>query len=324
MKKPKYRYNIETCQYERSRITLRDVFINTIGILFTASIFFVAVVFLHNRFVTTEYEQSLRTENKVLKSHKVVLAKNLTEIEATLETLQQEERSLYTKLFNTSPPAVSYSTSSLPKEKVLLANASAFQSMLDILNDRSGKLFSKSANSNEKFSERVHITQADVHTLSSLPSIQPLLNAEPDKLVSGFGKRINPFHKGMYLHPGVDFVAPRGTEVIATAPGHIISINKSELQAGYGNSIVIDHGHGYSTRYAHLEEIKIKSGQKVTKGMVIGTVGNSGGSIAPHLHYEVMQNDEHVDPALYIIEGITPTQHHQLLERSKKQNQSLD
>lgn len=324
MNHPKYIYNPKTCQYERARVTWQGALGAVFSILSLSALLFTAIVFLHNRFVETDYERSLRAENKTLKENKPQLEENLETIEATLATLRSQEKDLYTKLFNTPPPETGTALPSVHKEDVLVADASGFRSLLKVISDRSAELSAKSAGTNRAFGESIHVEPDDIALLTSLPSIQPLDEANPDALVSGFGKRVNPFHKGLYLHPGVDLVAPRGTAVRATAGGHVSGINKSELQAGYGNSIVIDHGNGLSTRYAHLEEIHVKTGQQVSKGTTIGTVGNSGGSIAPHLHYEVIRDGEHVDPVLYFIENMTTKQHNQLLERSKKQNQSLD
>jgi murein DD-endopeptidase MepM/ murein hydrolase activator NlpD len=117
---------------------------------------------------------------------------------------------------------------------------------------------------------------------------------------------------------------PRGTPVVATAAGVIKESKRSDLQAGYGNYIDIDHGNNIITRYAHLEDITIRYGNKVEKGDVIGTVGSSGGSIAPHLHYEILRDGKNVDPIYYIIEGMTSDQHEQLTWLSHQQNQSLD
>ncbi len=109
----------------------------------------------------------------------------------------------------------------------------------------------------------------------------------------------------MYKHEGIDFATTRGTEVLAAADGEVVTANTSDLQAGYGNIIEIRHGNGFSPRYAHLENVNVRRGQRATKGMIIGTVGNSGGSMAPHLHYEILQDNESIDPALYIIEGLS-------------------
>jgi murein DD-endopeptidase MepM/ murein hydrolase activator NlpD len=112
--------------------------------------------------------------------------------------------------------------------------------------------------------------------------------------------------------------------VLATAPGQIITARKSDLLAGYGNYIEIDHGNGFVTRYAHLEVLNVKAGQKVTKGFVIATTGNSGGSVAPHLHYEIIRNNKQVDPVRYLISGVNASQHDQFISMSQRENQSLD
>jgi murein DD-endopeptidase MepM/ murein hydrolase activator NlpD len=157
--------------------------------------------------------------------------------------------------------------------------------------------------------------------MPTLPPVQPWNN---DKLISGFGMRVNPFHKGLYEHPGVDITMPRGTSVIASSSGTVRQVKRSNLQAGYGNYIEIDHGHGFVTRYAHLEEIKVKLYERVAKGSVVGTVGSSGGSIAPHLHYEILRDGRNVDPVTYMIEGLTSEDHHVMKVLSRKKNQSLD
>ncbi|HEY3403470.1 MAG TPA: M23 family metallopeptidase [Ohtaekwangia sp.] len=324
MKQPKYVYNSQNCQYEPARITFKDVFFYVFGLLFASAVFFVAIVFLQNKFVQTDYEIALRAENKVLQKHKPVLEASLNEIEATLKKLQGEEQTLYTKLFNAPPPSHAAIASTLPKDQVLLADASGFKSLLSVLNEESSRLLEKSSKGNAAFSDRIKLNQKDLLLLTSIPSIQPVSNPDMNSLASGFGQRINPFHKGTYFHPGIDFIAPRGSDVVATAPGRVISISKNDLQAGYGNQIVIDHGNGFTTRYAHLEEIHVRYGEKIIKGKVIGTVGNSGGSIAPHLHYEITHNGEPVNPVLYFIEGLSSSQHQELIDLSKKQNQSLD
>jgi len=136
--------------------------------------------------------------------------------------------------------------------------------------------------------------------------------------------RINPFHKGLYEHQGIDIAMPRGTEVLATAPGKIVTVSRSSVQAGYGNYIDIDHGNGFITRYAHLDEMKVRLYQNVPKGFIIGTVGSSGGSVAPHLHYEVIKDGKAVDPTHFMISGLDSKTHEQLIAAGKIQNQSLD
>jgi murein DD-endopeptidase MepM/ murein hydrolase activator NlpD len=324
MTKIKYHYNSETCQYEHARISIRNVLSYVTGLFFTALFFLAGLLYAHNQIVETDREKVLRAENSALKKNKTVLEHELGSIELTLIRLQEEDKKLYTRLFNAPPPETPKTSSTISKEQVLLADASGFRSLLDVLKSKSSELVNQSANSNKIFADQIHVSKSDIELIASIPSIQPLLNPQLDKLVSGFGNRVNPFHKGMHHHPGADFAAPRGTEVLATAAGKVTDVNRSVLQAGYGNYIEIDHGHGFVTRYAHLEDILVKRGQTIAKGTVIATVGNSGGSIAPHVHYEIIRDGEQVDPILYMVEGLTSQEHGQLVKLSKKQNQSLD
>ncbi|HMG89416.1 MAG TPA: M23 family metallopeptidase, partial [Chryseolinea sp.] len=269
-------------------------------------------------------ERALVIENNLLKKHKPILEEDLTKVEATLVNLKEVDEELYLRIFNSEAPGYAPLATSISREQALLADASGFRDLLTILKTKSEQLTSRSTQSNKTFANTIHISKEQLEILQSIPSIQPVDNPQLDLLVSGFGERINPFHKGNYQHPGADFAVARGTEVFSAASGRVINVNRTSLQAGYGNYIDIDHGHGFVTRYAHLEDIKVHRGQKVAKGITIGTIGNSGGSIMPHLHYEIIRDGEQVDPTPYMIEGLTSEQHHALLKLSVKQNQSLD
>jgi murein DD-endopeptidase MepM/ murein hydrolase activator NlpD len=206
----------------------------------------------------------------------------------------------------------------------LFANADTFRHIVESLKIKSSELAEKSARSNDHFNNVIDLSKEDLELLRSIPSRLPVDDKNYLQVVSGFGIRINPFHKGMYEHPGVDIVAARGTTVFATGGGRVSRVNKTYVEAGYGNYIEINHGHGFVTRYAHLEEMHVRLGQIITKGAIIGSVGNSGGSIAPHLHYEVIRDGENVDPVHFMIEGMTSGQHREMSVLAKKQNQSLD
>lgn len=324
MNRLNYVYNPKTCQYERARVTVKDVLVVSLSTLALSVLFFLAIIFIHNRFVETDLEARLRAENKVLKANLPVVEAELSKIESNLMTLNTQEKTIYTKLFNQDSPEGNTSTSSLNKEDVLLADASSFKDLLADLENKSRHLLENAKIKNNHFGEHIHVTSKDVSLLGAIPSFIPIEYSSITQFASGFGQRLNPFHKGMYFHPGIDLVAARGTNVMVTAPGKVKSVSKSNLQAGYGNQVVVDHGEGFVTRYAHMEEILVKPGQVLSRGTVIGTVGNSGGSVAPHLHYEITRDGEHVDPALYLLENLTSAQHQNLLIQSKKQNQSLD
>jgi len=160
--------------------------------------------------------------------------------------------------------------------------------------------------------------------LTSIPSIKPV---QEDKLardirhLSGYGIRIHPVHKVKKIHKGIDFTAPEGTPIQATGNGVIKKVTKSR---SYGNNVVIDHGFGYETLYAHMAEVHVKKGEKVIKGQQIGTVGNTGLSTAPHLHYEVRINGKHVNPIDYCLDGLTSEEYHNLVIKASIENQAFD
>lgn len=320
----RYHYNPETCQYERSRLTLGQVMRYCTWVLITGGLLFIIIIALSNRFLDSELEKSFRLENAALQKHHIILTAQLGEVETTLSDLKEKDHLIYTTLFEDEPLDKSSNVSSFSKKNILLADAATFQSVVNELHTNTTDLVRRSTALNKAVGSHLTVKKEDVQVLKSLPTLLPVDNPNLDFLVSGFGKRIHPFHKGKYMHPGIDFAAPRGTAVIATAPGLVVDVNLSTLQAGYGNYIDIDHGNGFKTRYAHLDQIKVKSGQKVARGMTIGTVGSSGGSIAPHLHYEILKNGKNIDPMIYMVGGVSSEQYNYFLSLSKKQNQSLD
>jgi murein DD-endopeptidase MepM/ murein hydrolase activator NlpD len=319
----KFYYNSKTLRYERARFSVVRLVMAAVGYLVFGFVFFAALLFLQNLIIETPHEKQLRAENNALKEHKIVLSGLLTESNQQLNQLKQQDLSLYQRLFETQ--ATHPSDQALPeREELLIADASEFNESVTQLGNRFTELIESAQSGNQFFSLNARVGRNDMPELTATPSIAPIENFELEKLVSGFGVRINPFHKGKYQHDGVDLAAPRGTNVLATAPGRVLITKKSELVAGYGHYVEIDHGNGYITRYSHLEEIDVYTGQKIKKGQRLGTIGSTGGSIAPHLHYEVIKNGVNLDPIKFFMEGITSLQYEALVNLSKKQNQSLD
>lgn len=323
MLKTKFRYNPESLRYERVKISVFNVVISLLSYLSFGVLFFVGLLLLQNYIIETPNEKQLRAENKSLKQHKAVLAGQLSESNDLLNELKKQDQELYEKIFEAKQPTEEEHAIT-NREDILLAETNDFNSIINDLSNRFNQLFVTAQSSNEYFHEKVSVRKEDVTTLFSIPSIVPIVDLDISKLVSGFGTRINPFHKGHYHHDGVDFASARGTAVLATGHGQVITIKRSDLLAGFGNYIEIDHGNGIITRYSHLEEITVRKGQKIKKGDTIGSVGSTGGSIAPHLHYEVIQNGTNIDPLKFFAEGLSAELYQELLTKSKKQNQSLD
>jgi murein DD-endopeptidase MepM/ murein hydrolase activator NlpD len=322
MSEPQYRYNPKTLRYERVRFSIWRAGSTLTAYCGFGFLFFVGLNLLQNALVETQLEKSLAKENKALATYKTILATQLSASKAVLGELKGQEVQLTEKLFEvpaeSAPPQPSH-------ENHLVATGDAqFDEQALTIGKHLTELNERVKASNLFFGERLHLKRTEVPVLVNLPSIAPVADIDAENLVSGYGVRINPFHKGNYHHDGVDIAMSKGTLVLATGNGRISYFSNSNLEAGFGNYIEVDHGHGLITRYAHLEKISVTWGQKVTQGQVIGLSGTSGGSVAPHLHYEVIKNGKSVDPLSYLVEGITPALHQLLATKSKIQNQSLD
>jgi len=175
----------------------------------------------------------------------------------------------------------------------------------------------------KSYDEVVNLARSREDQLSSLPAIQPISNKDLTRTASGWGFRIHPIYKIRKFHYGMDFTAPTGTEVYATADGTIERVQKS--RRGYGNLIVVNHGYGYKTLYAHLNDFnKARVGKKVARGDVIAYVGSTGLSTAPHLHYEVHLNRKKVNPVNYYFDDLSAEEFDRMIELSMRPGQSFD
>ena len=173
------------------------------------------------------------------------------------------------------------------------------------------------------YDEVVELALSREEQLSSLPAIMPISNKDLTRTASGWGYRIHPIYKISKFHYGMDFTAPTGTEVYATADGTIERMQRS--RRGYGNVLVINHGYGYKTLYAHLNDFNnARIGRKVKRGDVVAFVGSTGLSTAPHLHYEVHLNGKKVNPVNYYFEDLTAEEYDHMIELSMRPGQSFD
>jgi len=174
----------------------------------------------------------------------------------------------------------------------------------------------------ESFSQLIEISGNREELLKSIPAIQPVRNSDLKRMASGYGYRIHPIYKVRKMHWGMDFSAPTGTEIFATGDGTVVEVKKK--YNGYGHHVKIQHGFGYETLYAHMSKILVRKGQRVERGEVIGLVGSTGTSVAPHLHYEVFKEGKRVNPAHYYFNDLSPEQYEQMLAASESANQSFD
>lgn len=190
------------------------------------------------------------------------------------------------------------------------------------LRERIAELERRMLAQGESFNELLELSGNREELLKSIPAIQPVRNSDLKRLASGYGYRIHPIYKVRKMHWGMDFSAPTGTEIFATGDGEVVEVKKK--YNGYGHHVVIRHGFGYETLYAHMSKILVRTGQRVERGEVIGLVGSTGTSVAPHLHYEVFKEGKRVNPAHYYFNDLSPEQYEELLAASENANQSFD
>lgn len=323
MAKEKFFFNPATLSYERARRPLRK----TLGRIFlwlSTSMFFAAVVvFAAYNFVDSPKEKMLKRELAQMKFQYEVLNDKLDHVASVMEDIQDRDDNIYRVIFEAEPIPGSM-------RKAGFGGADRYAKLegyknSDILIETTKKLdviTSQLVVQSKSFDEVFEMAKNKAAFLSSMPAIQPVSNKDLKRLSSYFGYRMDPFYKVMKFHEGVDFSAPVGTEIYATGDGEVIKVVKSKRS--YGNSVTIDHGFGYETFYAHCEKVLVKKGQKIKRGQVIATVGNTGKSTAPHLHYEVKKNNKSIDPINFFFNDLTPEEYELILERSEQPSQTMD
>jgi len=272
---------------------------------------------------TTPQERSLQRENEFLKSQYTQMQSDLNTMTSVLGDLQDKDDNIYRSIFNAEP---------LPDSKRKAGSGGAdLQAKLKGYNhsdlviataQKLDQLKKSIVVQSKSYDEIVKLASSREEMMSRLPAIQPISNKQLKQIASGFGWRIHPIYKIKKFHYGIDFTAAVGTPVYASGDGVVVK-QKNPL-FGYGKVLVVDHGYGYKTLYAHLSEYAVKPGQVVKRGQVIGYVGNTGTSTAPHLHYEVHKNDKAVDPKNYFIQDLTPKEYEKMIKLTSRGATTLE
>ena len=237
--------------------------------------------------------------------------------------LESRDNEVYRSIFESSPIPDSARLKDMDalKEAKLIQNLSSsdlLQNMIDQLNN----LSVRTSFQDKSFLEITSMVKNKEKLLRAIPAIQPVSNKNLNRIGGSFGYRIDPVYKDFRFHQGLDFTAPSGTPIYATADG-VVQIAGFSTD-GYGNKVVINHGFGYQTLYGHMFRVKAKAGQTVKRGEVIGYIGNTGKSTGPHCHYEVIKRGIKVDPVYYFYNDLTPAQFDRILKAAAANKQSLD
>lgn len=323
MKKVKYYYNNNTLRYEKLETPLRVKLLRVMGFISAAIVTALIIVSVAYRYFPSANEKLLMQENKALRDNFLLLDEKAEELNRKLAELEERDNEIYRAIFEADPIPDSARQRELEfqKEFQLVMSMTSSQlesSILRTLNKLESRLIAQENSYKEIFTA----IQNKEDLLASTPAIQPISNKELKRIASGFGYRIDPIYKTRRFHGGLDFTAPQGTPIYATANGRVRFAGNSG--SGYGNHVIIDHGYGYRTLYGHMYKITAKVGARVKRGEIIGYVGSTGKSTGPHCHYEVHKNGRRMDPVYFFYNDLTPEQFDRILKMAAVANQSLD
>lgn len=323
MPKSKYRFNPDSLSFVREHISIRKK-IGRVATYLSASIV-VAVIYyiVFSLFFDTPSERGLKREKEELLVHFELLNKRFEQVTLVMEDLQKRDDNIYRVIFEAEPIPSTIREAGIGgvdrySELEGLSNGAIVRETAKKLDLIAKKAYIQS----KSLDELENLAKRKEDMLRSIPAIQPISNNDLKRIASSFGMRIHPFYKVPKMHTGMDFTAPTGTDIYATGDGVILKVDYS--QRGYGNHVVIDHGFGYATLYAHMHSISVRPGQKVKRGSVIGQVGNTGMSVAPHLHYEVHKAGRQINPINYFFNDLTPEEYEKVIEISSLPTQSFD
>ncbi len=270
----------------------------------------------------TPYEHKIRQSTKRLTEEYDRLAERYDSLEMVLENITAREKGVFRTLFEADPYDLDIEQS---EERVALYEKNVSKSKRELTTDLSLRIneLSRKADELESSWKRIKELGDNLGEKSkNIPSIQPVLNKQLTLLTAGYGTILNPFYRTLKSHQGVDYTLAEGSSIFATADGVVKEI--SDKSSTLGKTIVIDHGNGYKTSYSHLLSVGVRRGQKVQRGDIIALSGNSGLSLAPHLHYEVRYNDLRVDPIHYFYMELTPDEYQRIMRIAQSGMQSFD
>jgi len=323
MKKIKYFYNTNSLRYEKLETPLRVKLLRIFGFLASAIVTAAIISFFAFRFVGSPNEKLLNLENERLQDKYHQLNDQVKAAQEQMSELVKRDNEVYRAIFEANPIPDSARARALAQEQEIarvenMRSSDLVNSIVNSLNNLGHYINAQK----KSYNEIADLLKNKEKLLVSTPAIQPVSNKDLTRVASGFGYRIDPIYKTVKLHAGLDFAAPQGTPIYATANGTVTVAGNTGN--GYGNHVVINHGYGYETLYGHMVKVKARVGQQIKRGEVIGYVGSTGKSTGPHCHYEVHKNGQKIDPVYFFYNDLTPEQYDLLLKRAAAANQSFD
>ena len=325
MSKTKYYFDSDNLEFVPIKNTLGNRIYRLSLFLISSVIFgaFITVILFNTDFVNTPKEIVQEREIDNYELQLKVLNKKLEQVESTLANIEKRDNNLYRAFFEASP---------IPEDQRKAGFGGinrydyleGFESSDLIVNttERLDILTKELVIQSKSLDEIELLAKNKESLLSSIPSIQPVNSSDLRRMASGYGYRIDPFTKARRMHFGMDFSAKRGTPIYATGDG---TVSRADSRAaGFGKHVRIDHGFGYVSIYAHMDRYVVVKGDKVKRGDLIGYVGSSGRSVAPHLHYEIVKDGVKINPINFYSGSLSPAEFEELVKVASQENQSLD
>lgn len=336
MAKVKYYYDTRTLSYKRIELNTIQKAKKGFYFIFSSILLSVLIIGVYMYFFDSPKEKRLKQENQFLSSNYSNLKDKLSKLELVIDDMQMRDDNIYRVIFEADPIPSSIRKAGFGGinryEKYQGYNASEIVvNTAKKIDQITKQLYIQS----KSFDYIIELANNKSEMLASIPAIQPIENKDLKRIASGYGYRIHPIYKIRKMHYGIDFTAKTGTPIYSTGNG---IVEKVSYERGYGYHVIINHGYGYKTLYAHMRNLniykvdengnqiitKIKKGAKVNRGDIIGHVGNTGVSSGPHLHYEVIKDGVKINPVNYFFNDLSPEQFGEMLEISSQKNQSFD
>lgn len=318
----KYRINPDTLLMERVERSIMSL-IGRIGAVLLIGIGVgIGFFFLFHWLFPSPEEARLRQQNRVISQHIQVLDKRTKQMKQVVDDLSDRDKNLYRVLLGAEPLSSEELTGEAERTAYYdsiaeMSNSSLYARLHREMDELEEQIYQQSLS----YDNLVLATKNQSKRMECIPAIQPVMNKDLKRMASGYGWRVDPVYHVRRFHAGMDFTAPTGTEVMATGNGVVEFVGWKQ---GYGNTVIINHGFGYQTLYAHLSKQLCHPGQQVVRGDIIAEVGSTGKSTGPHLHYEVHVQGQHQDPSNYYFYDLSPEQYDQMLRLTQNAGDMLD